>query len=148
MPGCPTRLRSSRFSQTQASLSITACRFKGNESTNYAEKRLLLSHSSRLETTLHKVRQTSPGVRCPRVMPIRYGDIKIIEKVQRRATELTHLLRGLDYQSRCQHLQLERLEDRIKKLTSCENHLILFILCFKLGGTRARSPLPPFGNID
>ena len=51
----------------------------------------------------------------PAWCPYARGDINIIEKVQRRATELVHELRDLDYQSRCKHLQLEQLEDRRKR---------------------------------
>ena len=43
------------------------------------------------------------------------GDINIIEKVHFRETELVYELRGLDYQSRCKHLQLEQLEERKKR---------------------------------
>ena len=41
----------------------------------------------------------------PAWCPYARGDINIIEKVQRRATELVHELRDLDYQSRCKHLR-------------------------------------------
>ena len=44
--------------------------------------------------------------------PYAKGDIEKLEKIQHRATKVSHTLKNLDYQSRCKELNLRPLEKR------------------------------------
>ena len=49
--------------------------------------------------------------------PYLKGDIDLLEKVQRRATKVSHDFKNLDYETRCKKLKISNLQDRRTRVT-------------------------------